>query len=180
MKVAAAVAGMVLAASAAQAQPLTCTMTGYTAVVRPDGRGRQRRADAHLGRRGQPGTAPALAISGGTPTIRELAVRTKGGRRGRRWPPTSTPEFRVVTGLRRATEQQIQPLRDLGVEITPEVIDDIKWEAFWDAPLNVPGDDDAHGDSTPPKAASPTSPGCRASPKRSSARRRPTRAQAAR
>ena len=48
-----------------------------------------------------------------------------------------TPDFRVVTGLRRVTEQQLQPLRQLKIEITPALVDSIKWDAFWDAPLNL-------------------------------------------
>src|SRR5260370_744964 len=31
------------------------------------------------------------------------------------------------------------PLRQLGVQFTPEVVDREKWNAFWDAPLMVPG-----------------------------------------
>jgi hypothetical protein len=31
------------------------------------------------------------------------------------------------------------PLRKLGVQFTPEVVDREKWNAFWDAPLMVPG-----------------------------------------
>ena len=90
-----------------------------------------------------------FTVNGSTPTIRELALRRKGGQ----WAALVTnamPDYRVATGLRRATDQQLNPLRELKVEITPEVIDDIKWEAFWDAPLNVPGGDDAHGGATPP------------------------------
>jgi len=90
-----------------------------------------------------------FTINGGTPTIKELAVR----RRGAQWAVLGsniTPEFTVVSGMRRATDQQIAPLRRLGVDITSKVIDDIKWEAFWDSPLNVPGDAVAHGGSTPP------------------------------
>ena len=159
MKVAAAVAGMVLAASAAQAQPLTCTMTGYTAssgltaaVVNDaleltwDGEASQ---ELRL----------RFALPGGAPVIRELAVRKKGGSTWAALATNVTPEYKVVTGFRRVTDQQIKPLRDLGVEITSQVIDDIKWEAFWDAPLNVPGDDDAHGGSTPPKAGVANQPG---------------------
>src|SRR5258708_4033314 len=50
-----------------------------------------------------------------------------------------TPEFEVPTGVRRLSEQQAGPLRDLKVAITPEVIEKEKWNAFWDAPLQVPG-----------------------------------------
>ena len=99
-----------------------------------------------------------LTINSGTPTIKDLSVRRKGGT----WASVAsnaTPEFHVVSGFRRATDQQIKPLKDLGVEITPEVIDRIKWEAFWDAPLNIPGDEVAHGGSTPPVAGIANQPG---------------------
>ena len=79
-----------------------------------------------------------MAINGGTPTIQELAVRRKGGQ----WVTLAsnvTPEFRVVSGYRRMDREQMEPLDDLGVKVTPEIIAKYKWEAFWDAPLMVPG-----------------------------------------
>lgn len=91
-----------------------------------------------------------LSVNAGTPIIRDLSIRRKGVSQWATLAGNVTPEFRVVSGMRRATDQQIQPLRRLGIDITSEVIDDIKWEAFWDAPLNVPGGEPAHGNSTPP------------------------------
>ena len=79
-----------------------------------------------------------FVIDGGTPTMRELATRRKGGQ----WVTIisdATPEFRVVSGLRRITEQQLQPLRSLKIPITPEIIEREKWNAFWDAPLFIEG-----------------------------------------
>ena len=79
-----------------------------------------------------------LTIEQGTPVIGELAVR----RKGMPWAALAsnvTPEFRVVSGTRRMSGQQLEPLQHLGVKITPELIDQDKWEAFWDAPLDVPG-----------------------------------------
>src|ERR1700687_4234994 len=64
----------------------------------------------------------------------------------------ATPEFRVVSGLRRITNQQLDPLAGIGVRITPEILKKYKWEAFWDAPLNVPGAEPAHNDCTPPQS----------------------------
>lgn len=90
-----------------------------------------------------------LAINSGAPSIQDLAVRRKGGA----WATLAanlTPEFRVASGLRRMTQQQLQPLQRLGVPITPEILDQDRWEAFWDAPLNVPGGEVAHGSATPP------------------------------
>ena len=78
------------------------------------------------------------AIENGQPVVRELAVRKSGGQ----WAPLGQnlmPEFYVKSGVRRMTTQQGAPLRDLGVDITPEVIEKNKWYAFWDAPFVVPG-----------------------------------------
>ncbi|MGH9845081.1 MAG: hypothetical protein ACREEM_40715, partial [Blastocatellia bacterium] len=107
-------------------------------------------------------------IVSGTPTIRELAIRPRGGQ-WRTLVTNVTPEFRVVSGLRRVTAQQLEPdsLAALGVPLTPDVLDAwkqqntradawlaaaarsgrltaeiierIKWDAFWDAPLYVEG-----------------------------------------
>jgi hypothetical protein len=78
------------------------------------------------------------AIDNGQPIVRELAVRKSGGQ----WAPLGqnlVPEFYVKSGVRRMTTQQGQPLIDLGVDITPDVIEKNKWYAFWDAPFVVPG-----------------------------------------
>jgi hypothetical protein len=129
---------LMLAGSSLHAAPLTCDLAGYKAVpgltasvaaeiltVTWDGDNSQ---ELRL----------RLTIDAGTPTIKELALRKKGGP----WTTLATdltPEFRVVSGLRRATQQQTEPLEKLGIALTPEVIDKIKWEAFWDAPLYIEG-----------------------------------------
>lgn len=88
-------------------------------------------------------------IAQGTPTLRELAVRPTGGS----WRVLATgvtPEFRVVSGLRRVTQQQTEPLVELGVPLTAEKLDEIKWEAFWDAPLYLEDEPPlSHGSSIP-------------------------------
>ena len=79
-----------------------------------------------------------LTVSQGRPRVTEMAVRQQGGS----WATLArdvSPEFNVTTGLRRISEQQLRPLRNLGVEITPEIIEKEKWVVFWDAPLTVPG-----------------------------------------
>ena len=104
---------------------LTAAVTGDTLAVTWDGAKSQQ-------------LRLRFEIAGGTPTIRELAIRRTGGT----WTPLAsnvTPEFRIVSGMRRMSNQQMQPLRALGVEITPDVVDRERWEAFWDAPLDVPG-----------------------------------------
>ncbi len=50
-----------------------------------------------------------------------------------------TPEYQVVTGIRRMADDQANPLRAAGIELTEEVIDKNRWYAFWDAPLVMPG-----------------------------------------
>jgi hypothetical protein len=77
------------------------------------------------------------AIDGGQPIVRDLAMRKAGGP----WATLAqnlTPEYRVTTGVRRMSEQQAEPLRAAGVELTPAVIDKNRWYVFWDAPLVMP------------------------------------------
>jgi len=124
--------------SASYADPLACNLSAYkataglTGVVTDDTLAVTWDGDngAELRMR--------LGIDRGTPTIRELAVRKKGGQ----WSTVATnltPEFRIVSGMRRATQQQTQPLEKLGIALTNDVIEKIKWDAFWDAPLYIEG-----------------------------------------
>ena len=81
--------------------------------------------------------APATPIDGGQPVVRDLAVRKTGGA----WVMLGqnlTPEYRVVSGIRRMSTQQADPLKAAGVVLTPEVIAKNRWYAFWDAPLVLP------------------------------------------
>src|SRR5205085_4289597 len=77
------------------------------------------------------------AIDAGRPVVRDLSVRTANGA----WIRVGedlTPEYRIVTGIRRMSVQQAEPLRAAGVELTPDVIAKNRWYAFWDAPLFIP------------------------------------------
>jgi len=77
-----------------------------------------------------------FTINQGVPTISELAVRQADAD----WKVLAAnvqPEFRVVSGIRRVTQQQTEPLEELGVPLTVEKLNEIKWDAFWDAPLYV-------------------------------------------
>jgi len=99
-----------------------------------------------------------FAIVSGTPTIRDVAVRPKGGA----WKTAGsnmTPDFRVVAGFRRVTEQQLQPLRGLKVEITPQIVEKYKWDAFWDAPLNTAKLENTRDNAIPPPAGVAGQPG---------------------
>jgi hypothetical protein len=76
-------------------------------------------------------------IVNGQPLIRDLAVRKAGAA----WVllgENLKPEYRVVTGVRRMTTQQAEPLKAAGVELTPDIITKNRWYAFWDAPLYIP------------------------------------------
>jgi hypothetical protein len=86
----------------------------------------------------------AFAIDSGAPVIREMAVRKKGGAwivLGR----NLTPEFFVTSGMRRISQQQLTPLRQLGMT-SPDVLEKEKWKAFWDAPLVIPGSPNTNPD----------------------------------
>jgi hypothetical protein len=77
-------------------------------------------------------------IDSGKPVVRELAVKKAGGQ----WTVLGRnlmPEYHVVSGVRRMANDQANPLRAAGIELTEEVINKNRWYAFWDAPLVMPG-----------------------------------------
>jgi hypothetical protein len=121
-----------------QGQDLNCDLGGYKPQ---DGLKAQLRGGAlevtwQGERRDQ--LRASFGIQNGQPVIQELAAKKNGGS----WVILGqklTPEFELTSGVRRLSEQQIAPLRELRVELTPEVIEKEKWNAFWDAPLMVPG-----------------------------------------
>jgi hypothetical protein len=79
-----------------------------------------------------------FGLQNASPIIREMAARPQTGRwivLGREL----TPEFHVTIGRRRISEQQLSPLRQLGLDRDPEFLEREKWKVFWDAPLVVPG-----------------------------------------
>src|SRR5438874_7144456 len=78
------------------------------------------------------------AIDAGQPLMRDLAVKKAGGQ----WTTLGknlTPEYHVVSGIRRMADDQANPLKAAGIELTEEVINKNRWYAFWDAPLVMPG-----------------------------------------
>ena len=79
-----------------------------------------------------------FTIRDSQPLIHEISVRRNQGG----WAILGhdlSPEFQVTSGKRRMSEQQLAPLRALKIPLTPELIDHEKWNAFWDAPLEIPG-----------------------------------------
>lgn len=170
---------VLLAAAAAAADPLTCDLAAYkpaaglvaavsvnALTVTWDG---DKDSELRL----------TFTIDGGTPTIRDLAIRRKAGQ----WTTLATnvtPEFTVVSGMRRITQQQLRPdsIQALGGVVSPTVmalyekddgswidqavhegqikaadVERWKWEAFWDAPLYIEGSGvrpPTHATSIPP------------------------------
>ena len=140
---------LLTAASSASGDPLNCSLTSYKAAPGLAASV----ADNVLslvweGDRGQE-LRLRFAITSGAPMIQELAVRKRGGA----WGVLATnaaPDFRVISGLRRMSSQQMSPLRGLGVELTDSIVDRFRWEPFWDAPLDM---SEPTGRGNPPPAA---------------------------
>ena len=120
-----------------QGTPLQCDLSAYradqglTAVAAQQQLAVTWRGDAGSELRAR------FAIADAQPVISDLAIRSGAGA----WSTIGTnlvPEYRVVTGVRRMSNQQADPLREAGVELTPDVIAKNRWYAFWDAPLYIP------------------------------------------
>jgi len=179
MKILLTTVALALVASAASADPLNCSLTAYKAT--PGLTAAVENQTLAITWDGDNGAELRLrfTIEAGTPTIRELAVKKKGGQ----WATLAsnlTPEFRVVSGMRRITQQQLRPdsIQALGGTVSAKVMEmykkddggwidqavregqikaaDVerwKWEAFWDAPLYVEGSGvrpPTHATSIPP------------------------------
>jgi hypothetical protein len=124
-------------ASVGRAQKPGCDLRDYKSV-------QGLKAQAHenglqvewQGERGEQLRA-GFGIRDAQPLVLELAVRKGKGD----WSVLArnlSPEFNVVTGRRRIGTDSIAPLKQLN-QFTPENIEHYKWNAFWDAPLQVPG-----------------------------------------
>ena len=148
---------LVVLAPAASADPLTCNLSGYKAAPGLTASA----ADNALtltwdGDKNQE-VRLRFAVDGGTPTIRELAVRRKGSP----WATLAsnvTADYQVVSGVRRMSNQQMSPLRGLGVELTPAIVDKYRWDPFWDAPLDL-GEPNGRGGNPPPAEGVANQPG---------------------
>lgn len=155
-------AAALLTRAATAPDPLRCDLSGYRAAP---GLAAAVAADALTltwDGTGDDELRLGLTIEAGVPTLHELAVRMKAGA----WSVIAAnlkPEYRVVSGLRRVTEQQLQPLEALGVAITPEIVEAKKWDAFWDAPLDL-GPPSGYANSLPPSEGVAGQPGMPRSP----------------
>jgi hypothetical protein len=121
----------------AAAAPPTCDMTGYKSAS-----GLTATVDQGvltIAWNGQAGARmrARYAIENGTPIVRELAAKKSGGQ----WGAVGrnlTPEYHVVTGVRRLGMDQAGALRSAGIELTEGRVNKERWNAFWDAPLVLP------------------------------------------
>ena len=136
MKVTCASLMVLLGCSTLYADPLTCNMSGYKPASGLSATAANNALTVIWDGDHNQAVRLRFGLAGGAPTIQELAVRKGSGQ----WAILAvdvTPDFRVVTGLRRMSNQQMAPLRGLGVELTPEIVDKYRWDPFWDAPLDL-------------------------------------------
>ena len=114
---------MMVIGSTAFADPLACNMDQYRAGAGPSAAVAGDVLTLAWPGEGSSEMRAQFAIERATPIVRELAVRSGGGQ----WAVLGrdlSPEFHVTSGVRRVSYQQLNPLRDLGVDITaPEVIE---------------------------------------------------------
>ncbi len=146
----------------AQSSALTCDLSAY--VRRPDANARLSDGVLALEWAGSSGERVSLrlAVRNGTPLVDELALQAPGSGT---WVTVAEDlgfEFRVVEGLRRISNQQLAPLRELNVELTQAVVDRYKWDVFWDAPLDL--STEVGGGNPPPAAGVAGQPGLPRSP----------------
>jgi hypothetical protein len=120
----------------ASADALTCDLSGYVAYQGPTARmSGDVLAVEWVGADGER-LSLRLGREDGRPVIREMALASGEGD----WIPVASDvgfDLQIVEGFRRISNQQLVPLRQLGVELTPEVVDRYKWDVFWDAPLDL-------------------------------------------
>ncbi|MGE0158514.1 MAG: hypothetical protein AB7T31_03825 [Gemmatimonadales bacterium] len=136
---------------------LTCDLDGYTR--RPDANATLSGSVLALEWAGAEGERLSLrlAIRSGTPMVEELALLPSGSTEWVTMGRDLGFEIRVVEGLRRISNQQLAPLRELGVELTPAVVDRYKWDVFWDAPLDL--SPEVGGGNPPPAGGVANQPG---------------------
>lgn len=78
-----------------------------------------------------------FTLRDGQPVVQELAARKKGAP----WIVLGTdltPQFEVTTGRRRISSTEMDILKQQHKD-TPDIVEEYKWQVFWDAPLVVPG-----------------------------------------
>jgi hypothetical protein len=150
--------------ASAPSTPLTCDLTGYRASTDLSAAVAAGVLGLEWSGAGSERLRLRLGLAGRTPVIRELALREGSGA----WVSVATDagfDLQIVEGFRRISNQQLTPLRQLGVELTQEVVDRYKWDVFWDAPLDLRQDlGGGRGGNPPPAAGVAGQPGLPRSP----------------
>lgn len=116
--------------------PMTCDLSAYASGSGPSATLANDRVVVEWGGTAEERVRLSLDVSGGAPSISALAISKSGGA----WTIVAEElgiEYRIVEGMRRISSQQLSPLYELGVEVTPEIVDRYKWDVFWDAPLDL-------------------------------------------
>ena len=118
MKIQSRLIAAVLCSTAAMAANLNCDLSEYRSsdglAATVNGAGLQLVWQGDRGRQ----LRALFTIRDGQPVVAELAVRNATGA----WAVLArdlTPEFEVTSGRRRISEQQLEPLRQLGMALTP-------------------------------------------------------------
>jgi hypothetical protein len=155
---AAALFSAVLAPAAHAADGLSCDLSAYKA--QPGLSAAQDGNALVLIWNGDPGqdVRLSLAVTNGAPGLQEIALRRNGGA----WTVLASnvmPDYSVMTGLRRMSNQQLEPLYGLGVKMTQDELNKYRWDPFWDAPFDMsvpkPGANGQFGGNPPPVAGLP-------------------------
>ncbi|WP_020530362.1 hypothetical protein [Flexithrix dorotheae] len=118
----------------AQSDPLNCNLENYTA--QPGLTAEVKNETLILNWEGDHENQLQLEfiIQKGMPTIKSLGIQQKNGEYESLF-TNVIPEYKIVSGVRRVTQQQTEPLEELGIPLNEETLNKIKWDAFWDAPL---------------------------------------------
>jgi len=136
----------VLLARWAAGQALNCNLDDYRPLEGLEATVREGVLEVNWRGEGDQQLRAEFAIRNHQPMVRELAARNKDAK----WLVLGrdlTPEFQVTSGVRRLATAQAQTLLSLHNTLTPDLIEKEKWNAFWDAPLSIPGNPGA-GDSS--------------------------------
>jgi hypothetical protein len=108
------VAGAAMLATTAGADPLMCDLAGVKAQRGLNAVAANDQVTVTWAGAQQQELRASFAVVNAAPVVRELAVRVNDA--WRTVATNLTPEFRVVSGIRRMSNQQMQPLRELKVE----------------------------------------------------------------
>lgn len=127
-------------ATGAAADPLRCNLSGYTPMQGLTAGVQQDVLTVTWSGADGAELRARYAIASAQPVVRDLATRARGGR----WSVLGenlTPDFKIHTGVRRISKDQLPSLRGLGVDVTSQkLLDREAWFSFWDAPFVIPGE----------------------------------------